>query len=209
MNFIQTFNEGGLIMYPLALFSVLIVAVAIQKIIFLSKFAAEYRKLHQNAMASVSANKLGELKWVFKNASKLISEPHDVLFDDYPLSKEELNDKISRRMSETTQGLKSNLWILGTIGSSAPFVGLFGTVLGIMHSFKAIGEAGKSGLAAVGPAISEALIATAAGIIVAVVAVMFYNYFQVKINGINLEFRNKLEDLSELIKIAKTYRKQA
>jgi biopolymer transport protein ExbB/TolQ len=209
MDFIQTFKEGGFIMYPLAVFSILIVTVAIQKLIFLSKFSTEFKKLHQNAMTSVTANKLGELKWVFKNSSKLISEPHEVLFDDYPLSKEEFNEKVNRRLSETTQGLKSNLWILGTIGSSAPFVGLFGTVLGIMHSFKSIGTAGKSGLAIVGPAISEALIATAAGIIVAVIAVMFYNYFQVKINGINLEFKNKLEDLSELIKIAKTYRKQA
>jgi biopolymer transport protein ExbB/TolQ len=87
--------------------------------------------------------------------------------------------------------------MLGTVGSSAPFVGLFGTVWGIMGSFSAIGAAGKAGFAVVAASISEALIATAAGILVAVVAVMFYNYLQVKIGEINTEFKNALGDMAE------------
>ena len=110
---------------------------------------------------------------------------------------------MQRRMNETVAGLKKNMWVLGTIGSSAPFVGLFGTVWGIMGSFSAIGAAGKAGFAVVAASISEALIATAAGILVAVVAVMFYNYLLVKISEISMEFRNGLGDLAEQFNSAK------
>jgi biopolymer transport protein ExbB/TolQ len=136
-------------------------------------------------------------------ASVPIKRPHEVLMEDFYESKEAMNDRLNRRLSETNATLRRNLWILGTIGSSAPFVGLFGTVLGIMESFKSIGESGKSGFSVVAVGISEALIATASGIIVAVIAVIFYNYFQTKVAQIASDFRNRIEDTAELIFLAK------
>jgi biopolymer transport protein TolQ len=73
--------------------------------------------------------------------------------------------------------LESRITFLATTASIAPFVGLFGTVVGIMMSFQMIGETGSTNLASVGPGIAEALIATAAGLVAAVPAVVGYNYF--------------------------------
>ncbi len=83
-------------------------------------------------------------------------------------------------MTETTR-LEKYLTFLATTGSTAPFIGLFGTVWGIMTAFKGIGETGAASLAVVAPGIAEALIATAIGLVAAIPAVMGYNHFQNKI----------------------------
>ena len=77
--------------------------------------------------------------------------------------------------------LSHNLAFLATTGSATPFIGLFGTVWGIMDSFHEIGKSGSASLAVVAPGISEALVATAAGLAVAIPAVIFYNYYS---NGV-------------------------
>ena len=84
-------------------------------------------------------------------------------------------------MFEETQKLKKHLWILGTVASSAPFIGLLGTVVGIIKSFESMAIAGTGGFAVVAAGISEALVATALGLAVAIIAVIFYNYFQTRI----------------------------
>jgi len=90
--------------------------------------------------------------------------------------------------SEMTK-LESSLGFLATTGSSCPFIGLFGTVWGIMNAFKGIGVKGSATLAVVAPGISEALIATAAGLAAAIPAVIFYNYYtnQVKTMGVETD----------------------
>jgi len=77
--------------------------------------------------------------------------------------------------------LARSISVLATTGSTTPFIGLFGTVWGIMASFQSIGERGSASLAVVAPGISEALIATAAGLAVAIPAVIFFNYFSDKV----------------------------
>ena len=74
--------------------------------------------------------------------------------------------------------IEKRLNVLATISSAAPFIGLFGTVLGIIRSFQNIGTSGVTSLAAVAPGISEALIATAAGLLAAIPALMAYNHFR-------------------------------
>src|SRR5262245_46649676 len=82
---------------------------------------------------------------------------------------------------EQAQALRRNVWLLGTIGSAAPFIGLFGTVVGIMRAFHSMALAGTGGFAVVASGISEALVATALGLAVAIIAVVLYNYFQVRL----------------------------
>ena len=88
--------------------------------------------------------------------------------------------------------LASSISILATTGSATPFIGLFGTVWGIMASFQSIGERGSASLAVVAPGISEALVATAAGLAVAIPAVIFYNYFSNRV----AEFESDIESFS-------------
>ena len=94
-------------------------------------------------------------------------------------------DNIARALRRATTSeitrLERKLTFLATTGSTAPFIGLFGTVWGIMNAFKGIGETGSASLAVVAPGIAEALIATAIGLVAAIPAVMGYNHFQHKI----------------------------
>ncbi|MGE0615550.1 MAG: MotA/TolQ/ExbB proton channel family protein [Bacteriovoracia bacterium] len=110
---------------------------------------------------------------------------------------------VERRRQVVNQDLRQNLWVLGTIASSAPFIGLFGTVVGILRSFKDIAETGKGGFAIVASGISEALIATAAGILVAVIALIAFNAFQTRWSSLVFVIRIQTEELLELIERAK------
>ena len=207
MSALDLFDQGGYIMYPLFIFSVLVWTVAVHQFFFLRTFSMQHRKLDADINSAIQAGKFEEIKFALKNAPPALARPHEVILEEVYSSKEELNEKLGRRISETNSSLKKNLWILGTISSSAPFIGLFGTVMGIMSSFKAIGATGKSGFSVVAAGISESLIATAAGIGVAVISVLFYNYFQTRVNAIAQEFRHKVEDVAELMFIARKNRK--
>ena len=87
-----------------------------------------------------------------------------------------LRSVLERATVRETQRLHAHLIILATTGSSAPFIGLFGTVWGIVHAFQQIGASGSASLAVVAPGIAEALVTTAAGLAAAIPAVVAYNY---------------------------------
>ena len=187
-------------MWPLAICSFFIWWVAILKIWVLTGFKKDFLRLYEEAKKLVNDNKIDEAKGLYTQADKLISIPTRLVFDEVNQSpRENWEGKLGRRISETILSLKSYMWVLGTIGNAAPFIGLFGTVVGIIKSFQTIEATGKSGFSVVAGDLSEALIATAAGILVAVVAVMFYNYLQNRIKDTSLEFRNKIEDLTDLL----------
>jgi biopolymer transport protein ExbB len=97
---------------------------------------------------------------------------------------EDLERVLSTSRQEAAHELKRGLWIVGTIGSLAPYVGLFGTVIGIIRAFRDMAEHGAGGFEVVASGISEALIATAAGLAVAIVALMFFNYLQTRVGAI-------------------------
>ena len=88
-----------------------------------------------------------------------------------------LNKSINREVERFSKRLE----FLATTGSTTPFIGLFGTVWGIMHSFRSIGVQGTASIGGVAPGIAEALIATAAGLVAAIPAVIFFNYFNNKV----------------------------
>ncbi|HLA26601.1 MAG TPA: protein TolQ [Syntrophales bacterium] len=94
---------------------------------------------------------------------------------------------LNRACSAELTKLESTLGFLATTGSVSPFIGLFGTVWGIMDTFRGIGAKGSATLAVVAPGISEALVATAAGLAAAIPAVVFYNYFQNSIKTMAIE----------------------
>lgn len=85
---------------------------------------------------------------------------------------------LERQAQREVQSLKRGLGLLATVGSTAPFVGLLGTVMGIVNSFQSMALAGSGGLGTVSAGISEALVTTAIGLLVAIPAVMAYNYLQ-------------------------------
>ena len=104
--------------------------------------------------------------------------------------------------AETTEltHLESMVPFLATTGSAAPFVGLFGTVWGIMNSFRSIGEKGAANLATVAPGIAEALIATAIGLMAAIPAVIAFNYFVRKVKVLQSEMDGFSSDFLNILK---------
>jgi biopolymer transport protein TolQ len=119
---------------------------------------------------------------------------------DAPLDESQV-ERIARRIhwtaSEEVRRLESRLGLLATTGSSAPFIGLFGTVIGIIDAFENIGKAGSASLAVVAPGIAEALIATAIGLFAAIPATIFYNVFVGRLREITSSvdlFAHELEE---------------
>src|SRR5262249_1354483 len=107
--------------------------------------------------------------------------------------------------SETLVQLRGGLGFLATIGSTAPFIGLFGTVVGIINAFRSIAAAGSGGMAVVSGGIAEALVSTALGIFVAIPAVVDFNSFTGKIEGCHVEMNRASSQLVNcLFKIPQT-----
>lgn len=113
-------------------------------------------------------------------------------------------DNVTRalRRAGTAQltSLERRLPFLATVGSTAPFIGLFGTVVGILLAFNKIGATGSASIATVGPAISEALVATAVGLFAAIPAVIAYNYFLSRVRVLSAEMDNFSSDFLNIVK---------
>ncbi len=115
------------------------------------------------------------------------------------LSREDLVDTVRRAIQRatalTSNDLKKGIPSLATIGATAPFVGLLGTVVGIITAFQGIASTGSGGLGAVSAGISEALVETALGLVVAIPAVWLYNYFTGRLEYFNVEMDNSSSEL--------------
>ena len=115
------------------------------------------------------------------------------------LNRDDLVDTVRRAIQRatalTSNDLKKGIPALATIGSTAPFVGLLGTVVGVIAAFTGIATTGSGGLGAVSAGISEALIETALGLVVAIPAVWMYNYFTTRLEYFNVEMDNSSSEL--------------
>jgi biopolymer transport protein ExbB len=115
------------------------------------------------------------------------------------LGREDLLDTVRRSIQRatalTTSDLKKGVNTLATIGSTAPFVGLLGTVVGVINAFTGIASTGSGGIGAVSAGIAEALIETALGLFVAIPAVWFYNYLTSRLEYFNVEMDNSSSEL--------------
>ena len=115
------------------------------------------------------------------------------------LSREDLMDTVRRSIQRaaalTASDLKKGVAALATIGSTAPFVGLLGTVVGVITAFQGIAASGSGGIGAVSAGIAEALVETALGLVVAIPAVWFYNYLTGRVEYFNVEMDNSSSEL--------------
>jgi biopolymer transport protein ExbB/biopolymer transport protein TolQ len=115
------------------------------------------------------------------------------------MAREDVMDTVRRSIQRaaalTANDMKKGVSALATIGSTAPFVGLLGTVIGVINAFQGIGASGSAGIGAVSVGISEALVETALGLIVAIPAVWFYNYLTGRVEYFNVEMDNSSSEL--------------
>jgi biopolymer transport protein TolQ len=113
--------------------------------------------------------------------------------------RDELKRMLKRYCTLESAKLERYLNFLATTGSTTPFIGLFGTVWGIMNAFRSIGSAGSASLAVVAPGIAEALITTAVGLVAAIPAVITYNYYLSRANRMIMEMEDFSEELVDYL----------
>lgn len=150
-------------------------------------------KFPHSSVASVFKSGVKELKRVSGGTSA----------ENGSLATQEKMENVQRALMRSAtleiSALEKNVSWLATTASAAPFVGLFGTVWGIMNSFQSIGASGAANLAVVAPGISEALITTATGIGAAIPAVIFYNYFLGKIRKVSIDMECFSQDFINIV----------
>ncbi|MBW3635179.1 MAG: MotA/TolQ/ExbB proton channel family protein [Armatimonadetes bacterium] len=183
--------------YTLILFSVVSVAVMIERVLVLRRL----RRLEESDFTSIRAALIqGDGETLRAIALSSAAPSAGVLatgleFQD--AGEARVREAMNQEVSVQIAALQHNLPILATAASTAPYIGLFGTVLGILSAFRDIAESGQAGASIVAGGISEALIATALGLGVAIPAVIAYNYFSARVNALSLQIETHALDLAE------------
>ena len=179
-------QQGALSTYPLLFCSIVMFGIVLERMWSLRGIVGRTRRLSGVVEPLLAGGDLAGAVGAVTGArgsaaGRMIAEL--LGRGDAPLR--ELERIAEERQFEEVQGCGAYLWVLGTIASSAPFIGLFGTVIGIIKAFHTMSIAGTGGFSVVASGISEALIATALGLAVGILALIFYNYFQSKVERID------------------------
>lgn len=186
ISVLDMIQQGWYITYPLIIMSVVVITIIFERIFALRGLIGGTIQL---AGGLVGALQKGDFRVALDSAEEQHDKPagrifRDVIAQQEGESLEYLSEVIEDRRFEEVEALKGSIWVLGTVGVSAPFIGLLGTVIGIIKSFQSMAIEGSGGFAIVAGGISEALVATALGLAVAIVAVIFYNYFHTRLERI-------------------------
>ncbi len=183
-------------------FSIIVVAVALERAVALWRFTAQARTLSDTVSRCLMRGALEEGRSACERSRSPLADVFLVGYERRGRAKlEHVDSAVHRERIRVVASLKSRLWVTGTIGATAPFVGLFGTVVGIMEAFADLYNAEQggqeAGIGVVSGSISEALIATAAGIGVAVIAVVIFNVFNQRISRISMELKMMTDEFLE------------
>ena len=191
LDLVDIIHKGAIATYPLIILSILSVTVVFERLWSFRNISSMTLRLTESLLEPIKKDQRDLAIAICKqNSHSAAGRIFQYLLERSPQNRlEVVNAVAAEAMFEETQKLKKHLWILGTVASSAPFIGLLGTVIGIIKSFESMAIAGTGGFAVVAAGISEALVATALGLGVAIIAVVFYNYFQTRIATLNGLFR--------------------
>jgi biopolymer transport protein ExbB len=198
-GFYNTILSGGPAMIALLALSVIAVAIVIERLLFFASQHSDSKGLLRSIGQKIASDDLpGAIKICQQNKGML---PKILEFglQRGEKNRADITDALSIALMENLNSLERNLGVIGTIAVIAPFVGLFGTVLGVMRTFNDIALKGNSTPAVVSAGVAEALITTAAGLFVAVTAVIFFNYFKTRIKAYNQEMIVAANQLAEML----------
>lgn len=186
LSVLDMIQQGWIATYPLLAFSVVTVTIILERAWSLRGIVPQTLTLAEAIRAPLER---GNFQAALEASQAQAGTPAGRIFADVIArhatdSLEYLSDLTEDKRFEEIEALKGPLWVLGTVSSSAPFIGLFGTVVGIIKAFHNMAIMGSGGFSVVAAGISEALVATALGLGVAIVALVFYNFFQTQIERI-------------------------
>lgn len=192
ISVIDLIHQGWYATYPLILFSVIVTSIVIERVWLLSRLGGAIDSLTAAVCAALEKGDLNAASSLI-NERMAASPAARVYGALMPMIRkadvEEILECGERRRLDETRLMKRNVWVLGSVAASAPFIGLYGTVIGIIKAFHQMAVMGTGGFAVVAAGISEALVATALGLIVAILALLTFNYLQVKIANLDTLLR--------------------
>jgi biopolymer transport protein ExbB len=197
--FLQTIISGGPAMWALLLLSIIAIAIVIERLMFFATQHSDSKGLLRSLGQKIAADDLNGAIKVCQQNKGMLPKILEFGLKRGEKNRADITDALSIALMEHLNSLERNLGIIGTIAVIAPFVGLFGTVLGIIKAFQDIALKGNSTPAVVAAGVSEALITTAAGLFVAVVSVVFFNYFKARIKSYNQEMIVAANQLAEML----------
>jgi biopolymer transport protein ExbB len=196
--------KGGIVLWVIMVLSVVGAAIIIERILYFRRISVDEDKLFQRIKASVEKGHFDEAMSICDNNLSPLSALIKVGIEhrEYPelAQKEVLKDAANQEVPK----LERNVSALGTIAHIAPLLGLLGTVTGTMQAFGVLGRFGAvADPSILAKGVSEALVTTVAGIVVAVPAVIFYNYLVTKVNLILIKMENQVTALILMINSGK------
>ncbi len=190
----------------LFVYGVIVIGVAVERLIMLGRSAAHSRIFAGTAGKLIEEwNTEALVELAGQHRQSALARLFGAVIRRFERGMEDLDSGVSpvelarneavRRKEQIGHDLRRGLGVLASIGSTAPFVGLLGTVLGIIAAFQGIAATGGGGLGAVSAGIAEALIETAFGLMVAIPAVLVYNYFMARANTVELALERSAGEL--------------
>ena len=205
LSVLDMIQQGWYITYPLIVMSMVVITIIFERLVALRGLIGGTLQV---AGGLVGALQKGDFRAAFASAEEHTNKPagrifRDVISQQEGESLEYLSEIIEDRRFEEIEALKGSIWVLGTVGVSAPFIGLLGTVIGIIKSFTSMAVEGSGGFAVVAGGISEALVATALGLAVAIIAVIFYNYFHTKLERIEAALTISSDRVLEAVRLGR------
>lgn len=194
----EILNMAGYSMWIIVALSVLTIAVALERVLVQWRFMDRARALADTVSRCLKRGAYEEARSACERSRSPLAEVFLVGYERVGRTKtENLVAAVDRERVRVMLGLKSRLWVIGTVGAIAVFVGLFGTVIGIQEAFRRMAESGSNEIGVVSGGLTEALYATAAGITVAVEAVVLYNFFNQRLGRIAVEMKMLTDEFLE------------
>ena len=197
----EAFQIGPIAFWTILLGSVLVVALALESLYVSWGLAAGARELGTEVSKALYRGDLQAARTTCERSASPVADVFIAALNKVNHPSESIHKASERERQRLGLALKRRLWAIGTVGATAPFVGLFGTVVGIIRAFRDIAEAGSGGFSVVAQGVSEALVATAGGIFIAVLAVVLYNYFQARSNRATVEIRLVVDEFLEQLSV--------
>ncbi len=191
-------NKGGVTLWILVLLSVVSVGVMTERVWFFFKFKKSLRFFLEQMRKEYGQRGLKGVESLCNISLSPLSRIVREGLVRIRYGKAGMEEAMELAGRKELLGLERYLGILGTIGNIAPFVGLLGTVLGIISAFRALSAAQGVGPAVVADGIAEALIATAAGLFVAIPAVVAFNYFTRKVSSISMDVESGVSEFLDM-----------
>jgi biopolymer transport protein ExbB/TolQ len=196
----EIFQIGGFTMYVLLLCSVVSVTIFLERIFYYRKRSKTKRIEFMAEIAN--ALKIGNIQGAIKICKETLSPFSSVVYSGLKLhdySEKEIANAMLREITIETTKLERYTSIVGTIGNTAVYIGLFGTVLGIIRAFHDIASAGTGGMSIVIGGVAEAMVCTATGLFVAIPAVVAFNYFTRRVEHFTDDMKLCASELIDLI----------